>query len=73
MAPGCCPIVRVDILILITACCAWPISSFTFMVVLVHNSVWESDIYQALQASITAICGIGLSPIPKQRNTSTYP
>eukprot|EP00975_Prorocentrum_lima_P006644 1429356-Prorocentrum_lima.AAC.1 len=43
------------------------------MVVLVHDSVWESDIYQASQALSTAFCGIGLSPIPKQRNTSTYP
>eukprot|EP00975_Prorocentrum_lima_P017688 3732321-Prorocentrum_lima.AAC.1 len=72
MALGCCPIVHVDILIFITAYYALPIPPFTFMAVLVHDSVWESDIYHALQALTTAFCGIGLSPILQQRNTSMY-
>eukprot|EP00975_Prorocentrum_lima_P047220 9874841-Prorocentrum_lima.AAC.1 len=43
------------------------------MVVLVHDSVWASDICQASQALTTAFCGIGPSPTPRQRNTSTFP
>eukprot|EP00975_Prorocentrum_lima_P035764 7520528-Prorocentrum_lima.AAC.1 len=72
MEPDFFLIVHADTQTCITVCYAWPTAPYTLLVALVHVSALASVTCQAFHALTTAFCGIGLTPTPRRRSTSTF-